>query len=117
MIRRVCFAAYCLFILGLSLVQLPEQASRWSRQDLIAHFFVYGILAVMAFWMLSDGNQVPRAGISKRRYLIAFAFTVVYGLLNEALQGFVPARQMSFADLAADALGGAAALGVIKLRT
>ncbi len=67
----------------------------------IAHFTEYailGLLAARAFWS------------SKRWFLISAVLVVVYALIDEYHQSFVPSRTASLFDSLIDMLGGITAL-------
>ena len=67
----------------------------------IAHFTEYailGLLAARAFWS------------SKRWFLISAVLVVVYALIDEYHQSFVPSRTASVFDSFIDMLGGLTAL-------
>jgi VanZ family protein len=73
----------------------------------IAHFTEYailGLLAARAFWS------------SKRWFLISAVLVVVYALIDEYHQSFVPSRTASVVDSFIDMAGGLTALVFISRR-
>ena len=69
--------------------------------DKVAHFSVYGLLAltaIHAFSPLSNGREWRFA-------LIIISFCILYGISDEFHQSFIPYRTSSVWDLLADALG------------
>lgn len=69
--------------------------------DKVAHFAEYGVLGLL----------LARAvGRSLGRYAVgaAIAIAVAYGALDEVHQAFVPGRQSSLLDVAADLVGATA---------
>jgi VanZ family protein len=73
----------------------------------IAHFTEYailGLLAARAFWS------------SKRWFLISAVLIVVYALIDEYHQSFVPSRTASVFDSLIDMAGGLTALIVVSKR-
>lgn len=73
--------------------------------DKVGHFLAYTILSIHMF-LLSK---------TKRGNLMAFLFSVFYGILMEFSQGFVPGREQSFYDFIANSLGTLIGLGIMLL--
>ncbi|MEW6325356.1 MAG: VanZ family protein [Nitrospirota bacterium] len=72
--------------------------------DKLLHAMEYGLFGALAYHAL----QVSRS--SGGRYgnlLLAIGLSVAYGISDELHQYFVPTRDMSYADLVADAIGAA----------
>jgi len=76
-------------------------------QDVIGHFTVYAVLAVLVWWALRG------AGI-RHPMLWALAVTVLYGVSDEYHQSFVPNRHPDVFDLATDFAGAVIALSVAR---
>jgi VanZ family protein len=70
----------------------------------------YALLAALLVRALASGRM---AGVTARVAIGAFLLATLYGATDEFHQLFVPGRTASFADLAADALGAAAAVGLL----
>jgi VanZ family protein len=79
--------------------------------DKHAHLGVYGVLAVLLVWGLTD--RAP-ARTTWKTVLVAVALATAYGVSDEFHQSFVPGRDVSGLDLAADVAG--AAIAAIGLR-
>ena len=77
----------------------------------IAHFSEYAILAYLAARAFRTS---PRRAISERWFLICASLIVVYALLDEFHQSFVPSRTASVYDSLIDIAGGLTALLVIR---
>jgi len=77
---------------------LPEGA------DKVAHFFMYGIMAVL-FWNALIPARVPRG--FRAPWRIAVLLPCAIGLFDEIHQRTVPGRSSDPADLLADCLGAA----------
>ena len=77
--------------------------------DWIAHGTEYAVLG----WLVS--RVVVRLGPSPAVWGLALAGCAVFGLLDEYHQSFVPGRDASLHDAAADTGGAALALGVAAL--
>ena len=79
----------------------------------IAHLLEYallGILAARAF------RSSPREGLRRRWFLISLVLLVVYALIDEYHQSFVPSRTGSIYDSLIDIAGGFAALVIVRRR-
>ncbi|MDP2884516.1 MAG: VanZ family protein [Ignavibacteria bacterium] len=72
--------------------------------DKVVHAFIYFVLCWLA--RRAFYNQNTFLMLRNSSFLGAFIFSVVYGLLDEYHQKFVPGRGADFYDLLADA-GGA----------
>ena len=82
----------------------PRPKASWL-EDLMgigAHMFLFGVLAVL--WVRALQGQ-------RRALFIAFLVTMLYALLDEFHQSFVPGRTADPLDLVYDGLGAAIALG------
>ena len=80
----------------------------------IAHFTEYAILGFLAARAFRTS---PHPTIKRRWFLICVALVVVYALLDEYHQSFVPSRTASIFDSLIDMLGGLAALIIVWKRT
>ncbi|MBD5782608.1 VanZ family protein [Pelagicoccus sp. NFK12] len=75
-----------------------------SWRDKVDHFCVYGLLAVLVFQALPERVQ------GTKRWLIAFVAVSAFGLWDETLQHFNPARTGDPLDWLADSLGALTAV-------
>ena len=66
----------------------------------LGHFSVYFVLAIILWWALGGFDLEGR-----RRWLLAFGLTVLYGLSDEWHQSFVPGRQPDVLDVLVDSVG------------
>lgn len=73
-------------------------------QDKIAHFIVYGILAVTVIG--AHSQEVQRAA-PLRVVIRSVIICLLFGISDEFHQYFIPGRSVSFFDLVADVLGAA----------
>jgi VanZ family protein len=76
-------------------------------QDVIGHFTVYAVLAVLLWWALRG------AGVG-HPFFWALVLAVLYGASDEFHQSFVPNRNPDIFDLATDLAGAATALLVVR---
>lgn len=74
-------------------------------------FFIFGLLVYRAL----EPRQIAEK-IEWSRLLIATSAVIVYGVIDEIHQGFVPGRTVDLLDALADAVGGLLAALVIYLR-
>jgi len=77
----------------------------------LAHFTEYAILGFLAARAFRSS---PRAAIYTRWFLICVTIVVVYALLDEYHQSFVPSRTASIFDSLIDMSGGLTALLVVR---
>jgi VanZ family protein len=102
--------ACAVVIFGLSSVgSLP--APPGGLTDKHAHFLTYGVLAALVVWGLTD--RAP-SRTTWRIAAAAVALATLYGVSDEVHQSFVPGREVSALDVAADF--GGAALAAVALR-
>ena len=80
----------------------------------IAHFTEYAILGFLAARAFRTS---PRPSISRRWFLICATLIVVYALVDEYHQSFVPSRTASVWDSFIDMAGGLTALLLIRKRS
>ena len=76
-------------------------------QDVVGHFAVYAVLAVLAWWVLRG------AGV-RHPVFWALVIAVLYGASDEFHQSFVPNRNPDIFDLATDLAGAATALLIVR---
>ena len=72
----------------------------------LAHVGEFAILSALAYWAFRTVKKLPL----RLLWIVTLAFTVLYGISDEAHQMFTPGRSASLADVALDAVGGAAGL-------
>ena len=97
-------------IFGLSSISsLPPPPG--GLTDKHAHFGAYGLLAALLVWGLTDRSPARTTWATAAAAVVLAA---LYGASDEWHQSFVPGRQVSALDLAADALGAAIAAGALR---
>jgi VanZ family protein len=79
----------------------------------IAHFTEYAILGFLAARAFRTS---PRPAISQRWFLICATLVIVYALLDEYHQSFVPSRTASIFDSFIDMAGGLTVLLIVRKR-
>lgn len=78
--------------------------------DKVLHLAAYAALSLLMFWAVHEHvRPVERRG----GYWLPALLTVLYGASDELHQWFVPSRNSSFGDLAADVAGAFAALTLL----
>ena len=80
----------------------------------IAHFTEYAILGFLAARAFRTS---PRPAISQRWFLICATLIVIYALLDEYHQSFVPSRTASILDSFIDMAGALTVLLIVRRRT
>jgi VanZ family protein len=95
--------AYMLLIWVLSSMPQPFRFDFVPFRDKGIHFVEYGTLAaLLAHAVRGSWPSLRYPGT----FLVAWSVTVLWGLLDEIHQAFVPGRVADVRDWAADALGG-----------
>jgi VanZ family protein len=95
--------AYMLLIWVLSSMSQPFKVDFVPFRDKGAHFVEYGTLAaLLAHAMRGNWPDWRFRGV----FFASWSVTVVWGLLDEIHQAFVPGRVADVRDLLADAIGG-----------
>jgi VanZ family protein len=79
----------------------------------IAHFTEYGILAYLAARAFRTS---PRSALANRWFIAALALVVIYALIDEYHQSYVPSRTASIFDSLIDMSGGLVMLIILRLR-
>lgn len=100
--------AAMIFVLS-SMSSLPAPPAGFT--DKHAHFVTYGVLAALLVWAMTDCTP------SRTSWAVAaaaVALAALYGASDEWHQSFVPGREMSALDLAADTTGAALAAVVLR---
>jgi VanZ family protein len=92
-----------------SFSKLPSPPEAFT--DKHAHVAAYAILAAAIVWGLTDGAP---SRTTWRHAGVAAVLASLYGMTDEWHQSFVPGRDTSIADLAADALGACLAAGGLR---
>ena len=100
--------AAMIFVLS-SFSSLPAPPAGFT--DKHAHFATYGVLAALLVWGLTDRSP---ARMTWATAAAAVALAALYGASDEWHQSFVPGRDASALDLAADTVG--AAIAAVALR-
>ena len=91
-----------------SLSSLPSPPGNLT--DKHEHFFFYGVLAALVLRALAKGEW---RRITFVTVLGAFVWSSLYGVSDEFHQRFVPGREYEVLDMIADAIGSAAAVGLL----
>jgi VanZ family protein len=94
----VAMMAGIFYFSHLSVVSIPMGAP-----DYVAHGLSYALLGALYVRALAGGDL---RAMTFSLVPLAFALAVVYGVTDEFHQSFVPGRNPSLSDIAADAVGG-----------
>jgi VanZ family protein len=109
--------AYAALLFAVSQVPGAELARfGFDIWDKAAHSIAYAPLGALVMGWLAFRRPVEGRAAVLSRCAVAIALTVGYGLLDELHQAFVPGRQPSFGDAAADLVGAAFGALAVALR-
>jgi VanZ family protein len=98
-------------IFYLSARSRPLEQAPFPALSYVAHFCEYAVLAFLFFWaQLARGSWKGKLRLS---LAISFVLSAFFAASDEYHQSFVPGRDASLLDFAADAVGAAVALAVI----
>ena len=101
-----------LFLMGAifhaSSFTFPSKLSTTALPDVAFHFVEFFALGLFTARMVAPDTE---RGFTQRSFLLSLTIVLVYGLLDEMHQGFVPRRHPDCMDLLVDASGGL--LGIV----
>jgi len=100
--------AYSLAILALSLKPVSPVADEGILFEVFWNFMHAPVYAFLAFLILKSFTPS-----NVKIYVLAFFITVIYGILNELVQSFVPGRSPSLMDVGLNTIGAASVLTFI----
>jgi len=95
-------AGYIALIFSVSSIPQLPTPTQWDYSDKVAHLVEYGILGWLFHRGFENGFRFTLRGSVP---LMTLSLGLLVGAVDETIQSFVPGRQSSLADLAAD-LGG-----------
>jgi VanZ family protein len=93
---------YCLLIFIQSSLPSPEELSKYPHTDKLFHFIEYAVLGAL---FLRAFRTLPFKGKKRSLLLLSIATSILYGLSDELHQYFIPYRDASLMDIAADSAG------------
>jgi len=73
--------------------------------DKVAHLIAYGVLGATVFFAFTPGK---RCSFPRKYIIMAVLVALIYGILDEFHQSFIPGREVSAGDVLADLTGGIA---------
>jgi VanZ family protein len=106
---RIALAAYLLFLIFVSLRPGPAPLPGVWQIDKLYHFLAYAVLGFLLVLSFADrGSLKQRRPVPPRTLGWAFVASTLFGALMEVFQSFLPPREASFFDAAANAIGALA---------
>jgi VanZ family protein len=97
--------AYMLLIWALSSISIQLRFELVPFQDKGVHFLEYGTLAALLAHAMRNSWEHWR---TFSVFALALSCTILWGLIDEIHQAYVPGRSSDVRDVIADALGGMA---------
>ena len=93
----------------------PSPAGAELAPDYLLHFAAFAVLAFFLAMALAGGaGNLAKKGLGRGQALFALVISALYGCSDEFHQSFVPGRNSSWADVAADFLGAAFVLSLLS---
>jgi hypothetical protein len=114
-LRWLPAAAWMGGIFFLSQRSMPVGVATNNVAAIAAHLGLYAGLALLLYWALSGSADSHHGVPAWVLAAVAFALTVLYGVVDEVHQAFVPSRVASEADLALDAAGAVIGVALASL--
>ena len=102
-----------MFISCLPASSIPSSSVSFASMDLIVHSLMYGVLSHVFYRFLKDLFYPRQIGLASLILVVLVPF--VYGVVIEALQGFVPGRHPSIWDALFNLIGSCLSLILIVL--
>jgi VanZ family protein len=82
----------------------PKSTINLGNQDKISHYIAYFFLTINALLITQ-----------KRKHILAIFLVILYGIIIECLQSFIPGRFPSYNDIIANSLGTLSGLIIILI--
>lgn len=98
----IAWAGVIFFASSIPASKLPRMALMVN--DKLVHGIIFFVLGLLIYRALEP--RAPSTQFDWGRFLIAVSAVVIYGMLDEFHQSFVPGRTVDIKDATADALGG-----------
>ena len=106
-VSAVAWMGVIFYLSSSSPADLPRQIETFSwlgkLRDVVGHLVLYGVLGPLL--LVSLWSWVTRSTYQLRWALIAVGFGVLYGVMDEYHQSFVPGRSASTFDVFIDGVG------------
>ena len=81
--------------------------------DKLIHFMIYLVFGLLVYRAFEPRVKSP--SINWKRLLLAVAAVIIYGVLDEYHQSFVPGRTVDVVDASVDAVGAITSAAIIYL--
>lgn len=110
----VCLSRWLPAVLWMAVIFAASSFSRADGEpgigpwDKLAHLVAYGILGWLIARAMFEGRRITWAGV-----VLVTLLATLYGMSDEFHQSFVPGREVSAGDLAADAAGALLGAGIL----
>lgn len=89
------------------LITIPKNFESINQNDKLIHFLEFFVLSILIF-------KVFQLFRFRHYYILGILFCLMFIVLSEYLQSFIPSRSSSYFDMIADFFGVIIGLGVFK---
>ena len=103
----IAWTALTFYVSHQPVVHIP-----FGAPDYVAHALNYGVLGALLIWAVTGGHWTTATPAQMAK---AISLAVLCGIGDEFHQSFVPGRDASLSDLAADAVGASAAVCAVAV--
>lgn len=105
-LKLFLFFSFSVILTVITLLSLlpPKSTINLANQDKISHYIAYFILTINALLITQD-----------RKQMVSIFLIILYGIIIECLQSFVPGRFPSYNDVIANLLGTLSGLVIILI--
>ena len=104
---------YWLLIFILTSIPGNHVPKLFGVSDKIKHLGAYFVLAILLNFTLYVQNKFPI--LSRKSFYFTFLITLLYGVIDEVHQIFIPGRSFDWWDLVADVVGSLLGILFVKL--
>lgn len=94
--------AYGGFIFYLSSRSAPEFLPSFNASDKLYHILAFTVMSMLWRWAFQPYHGLNRHG---KAWALAIGLTILYGVIDEVHQSFIPSRSADIFDVLSDTIG------------